>query len=80
MQVYKQIITSSLYVFSLEIQEAVQDGYSIDIEKSPPTIWGITYEVGMVKEVEDNPEQQEVSRKMSAAERMEKARAARKTK
>lgn len=44
----KMIVNPSLHVFVFEIQEAIFEGYEIDINY-PPTTFGIAYEVGMIK-------------------------------
>jgi hypothetical protein len=68
----KTILTPSLYVFATELEDHVKAGWSIDIENQPPVTWGVSYEVGLVRETEDG-----VQPKLTPAERMAKAREAR---
>jgi hypothetical protein len=44
----KMILNPSLYVFMLDVQEQIHNGWEIDLNY-PPTMFGTCYEVGMIK-------------------------------
>lgn len=71
MKTTKIIVTPSLYVFAFELQQAIQEGWEIDGE-CPPAAWGLVYECGLMREVDENAPQ-----KMSRSDILAKARAAR---
>lgn len=65
----KSILTPSIYVFAYELQEAILDGWEIDGDV-PPVTWGIAYEVGLMREVDEN------APKLTRAEILARAREA----
>jgi hypothetical protein len=69
MKEIKTIINPSLYKFVADIEESVKEGWDVDFENAPPIMWGLVYEVGMIREAEEKP-------KMSRAESLAVARAA----
>lgn len=70
----RTILTPSLYVFAYELQEAIQQGWEIDGD-TPPTTFGIVYECGLMREVDEG-----FTEKPTRAEILAKARAAKKAK
>lgn len=73
----RMIASQSLYAFVAEIEEAINEGWSVDLESNPPTTWGILYECGMVRVEEDDEDGVETPKaKMTRAEALAAARKA----
>lgn len=73
----KTIVNPSLYAFVAEIEEAINEGWTVDLENNPPTTWGIVYECGMVLVEEDAEDGVETPKaKMTRAEALAAARKA----
>lgn len=72
MKASKEIVTPSLYVFVAELQDMLNDGWTVDLENTPPYMNGINYVVGLTKDVDENEPV-----KLSRAEILANARAAR---
>ncbi len=46
----KTIIDPSLQGFLLQLQEAVQYGWELDMNNHPPAMWGVAYETGLIRD------------------------------
>jgi hypothetical protein len=71
----KMIVNPSLYVFVAEIEEAINEGWKVDLENNPPVMAGWMYECGVILEDEEESSDS-VKPKMTRAEALAAARKA----
>jgi len=74
----KSIVNPSLFAFVAEIEEAILEGWNLDLEDNPPVTWGVVYECGLVRDVEEEtPDPSAAPKpKMTRAEALAAARKA----
>ena len=73
----KSIVNPSLFAFVAEIEEAILEGWNLDLEDNPPVTWGVVYECGLVRIGEDDEDSVETPKaKMTRAEALAAARKA----